>query len=168
MRDLAGPALVEGHADSPVEFRATDSRPGSVIRTVPAHGQFRARLPEGKYIVRCHGEEPARVFLPAGTYELDLRPGQTSDYWLSKLLSGNGEVRIRVSARGNGAHRFRIRTDNLTLPDGDKELILTRGSVGTLEWQGSIRAPDTPWIPVVTADENPTTRKELMGAAWEP
>jgi hypothetical protein len=168
MRDLAGPALVEGHADSPVEFRATDSRPGSVIRTVPAHGQFRAMLPEGKYIVRCHGQEQARVFLPAGTYELDLRPGQTLDYWLSKLPSATGEVRVRVSARGNGAHRFHIRTDNLTLPDGDKELILTRGSVSTWEWQGSIRSPDTPWTAVVTVDENPTTRKELMGAAWEP
>jgi len=168
MRDLAGPALVEGHADSPVEFRATDSGPGSVIRTVPAHGQFRAMLPEGKYIVCCRGQEQAQVFLPAGIYQLDLRPGQTLDYWLSKLLSANGEVRIRVSARGNGAHRFRIRTDNLTLPDGDKELILTRGSVSTWEWQGSIRSPDTPWIAVVTVDENPTTRKELMGAAWEP
>jgi hypothetical protein len=168
MRDLAGPALVEGQADSPVEFTTAGSSPDSVIRVIPAQGQFRAMLPEGRYTVRCHGEEQTHVFLPAGTYHLELRSGRALDYDVSRLSSGNGEVRIRVSARGNGSHRFRIRTDNLTLTEEEKELILKRGSASEAEWQGHIRSPETPWTAVVIADENPTNRKELTGAAWAP
>ena len=125
-------------------------------------------LPEGKYTVRCHGEEQARTFLPAGTYHLDLRSGQAFDFEITKLSSGDGQVRIRVSARGNGSHRFNIRTDNLTLPDAQKELILKRGSAGTLEWSGRITSLDSPWVAVVIADENPAIREELMGATGEP
>jgi hypothetical protein len=167
MRELAGPALVEGQADSPVEFIAISSGPSAVIRANPTSGQFRAMLPEGKYTVRCHGEEQVRIFLPAGTYHLDLRPGHTLDFEISKLASAAGEVRIRVSARGGGTHRFSIRTDNLTLPEAQKELILKRGRAGTLEWSGRITSPDTPWVAVAIADEDPTMRKELMGSAWE-
>jgi len=47
-------------------------------------------------------------------------------------------------------------------------LILKRGSVGTLEWSGRITSMESPWVAVVIADENPTIRKELIGAAWEP
>jgi hypothetical protein len=168
MRDLAGPALVEGQADSPVEFIATGSGPNTVIKANPKHGQFRVMLPEGKYTLRCHGEEQARIFLPAGTYHLDLRPGQALDFEITKLSSGDREVRIRLSARGEGSHRFNVRADNLTLPDAQKQLLLKRGSVGTLEWSGRITALATPWVAVAIADENPALRKGLMGAAWEP
>ena len=202
MRDLAGPALVEGQADSTVEFipniqddrtlqrssadwqsavspignrqsagtyeTLNSSGPGAVIQANPTNGQFRAMLPEGKYTVRCQGEEQTRVFLPAGTYHLDLRPGQALDFEISKLRSGDGVVRLRVSARGNGRHRFSVRTDNLALPDPRKELNLKKGSIGTLEWSGRITALDSPWVAVVIGDDNPAVRKELVGAAWEP
>jgi hypothetical protein len=83
-------------------------------------------------------------------------------------MSGEGELQIQVNAWGYGRHRFSIRTDNLTLSDAPKELTLKRGSTGSLEWRGRIRSPDTPWIAVVIADDNPTIRKELMGTAWGP
>ena len=88
------------------------------------------------------------------------------DLELSKAESRDGAVRIKVNARGGGRHRFRIRTDNLTVSEGEKELVLPPGSAGVLEWQGRIRSPDTPWTAVVIADENTTNRKELIGAAW--
>jgi len=168
MRDLAGPALVEGQADSPVEFIPNISGPGTVTRAKPTNGQFRVMLPEGKYTVRCRKEEEWRIFLPAETYHLDLRPGRALDFEISKLSFGDGEIRIRVSARGEGSHRFSIRTDNLTLSDAKKELILKRGSAGTLEWSGRIISMETPWVAVVIADENSAIQKELAGAAWEP
>jgi len=168
MRDLAGPALVEGQADSVVEFMPTASVPGAGIRVDPTNGKFRAMLPEGKYTVRSQGEARSCTFLPTGTYHLDLRPGQAVEFESSKLSAENGEVRIKVSARGEGRHRFSIRTDNLLLPDARRDLILKRGSVGTLEWSGRITALDSPWVAVVIADENPAGRKELIGAAWEP
>jgi len=167
MRDLAGPALVEGQADSPVEFVATGVTPRSAIRAIPVQGRFRVSLPEGKYHLRCHGEEQSRVFLPAGTYHLDLRRGRALDFEVSELRSGDGAMHLRVSARGRGTHRFSIRTDNLLLSAGDQELLLTRGKVGAVEWHGSIRSPETPWVAVVIPDGDLTMRKELMGAAWE-
>lgn len=169
MCDLAGPALVEGQADSPVEFVKTDSgKNGAIVQANPTNGQFRVMLPEGKYTVRCQQEQQSRIFLPAGTYHLDLRAGWAMDFEISKLTSGDGEVRIRLSARGEGTHRFNVRTDNLAIRDGSKELVLERASAGTLEWSGRITSADSPWVAVVIADENPTIRKELMGAAWEP
>jgi hypothetical protein len=90
------------------------------------------------------------------------------DFDISKRLSGDGELQIQVNVRGYGRHRFSIRTDNLSLPDAPKELTLKRGSTGSLEWRGRIRSPDTSWIALVIADDNPTIRKELMGTAWGP
>jgi hypothetical protein len=168
MRDLAGPALIEGQAESPVEFIASSSGASATIQANPVNGRFRALLPEGKYTVRCHREEQAQIFLPGGAYHLDLRTGRVLDFAVSKRMSGEGELQIQVNARGYGRHRFSIRTDNLTLSDAPKELTLKRGSTGSLEWRGRIRSPDTPWIAVVIADDNPTIRKELMGTAWGP
>ena len=168
MRDLAGPALVEGQADSTIEFVATGGRSSAVTRVVPADGRFRVMLPEGKYTVRCRREAQTHVFLPAGKYSMDLRAGRSFDYEVSKLPSRDGEVRIRVSARGNGRHRFCLRTDNLTIFEVERELSLKTGSVGTVEWQGSIQSSDNPWTAVIIADGNPINRKELTGAAWEP
>ena len=167
MRDLAGPALVEGQADSPVKFIPADPGPNSVFVSNPKKGQFRAWLPEGKYTVRCREEEQVETFLPAGAYHLDLRSGRSLDFVISRGFSEAGEVRIRLSARGEGIHRFSLRTDNLTLADAQKELSLKRGGIGTLEWSCRITSLDTPWVAVVFADDNLASRKELMGAAWE-
>jgi hypothetical protein len=146
---------------------ATGSGPSAVSQANPTNGQFRVLLPEGKYTVRCHGQEQSQIFLPAATYHLDLRPGHTLDFEISKLSYADGKVRIRVSVRGDGTHRFSIRTENLALADAHQELIFKPGSVDTLEWSGRITSLDTPWVAVVIVDGNPTIRKELMGAAWE-
>ncbi len=76
-------------------------------------------------------------------------------------------MQIRLTARGEGLHRFNLRANNFTLVSGAKELTLKRGMVSALEWHGRINSLDRPWVAVVIADENPATRKELLGAAWE-
>ena len=167
MRDLAGPALVEGQADSPVEFIATSSERERCHPGESNNGQFRAMLPEGKYTVRCHGEEQARDFLPAGTYHLDLRPGRALDFDISKRQSEDGEVRIRVNARGTAA----------TVSAFARITSRSRGAEGIdpetrehrhLEWRGQDPFSGHPLDCVVIADDNPAIRKELTGAAWEP
>jgi hypothetical protein len=164
---LAGPALVEGQAGSTVEFQ--DTAYGHRIEVTPglANGRFRAMLPEGKYRVRCKGEEQTRTFLPGGTYELDLRPGRGVDFEVSGSSSSIGEVTIKVSARGNGSHRFALRADNLTVSGAERELTLRPGVAGTLEWRARIASADTPWVAVLVPDDNLSFRKEVTGAGWE-
>ena len=167
MRDLAGPAVVEGQAASAIEFKEATS--GQLIEVKPnlVTGRFRIALPEGKYIVRSGGAEQTQIFLPGGTYNLDLRPGRAWGFEVSKDTSGSGEVTIRLTARGSGAHRFALRVDNLTLSGADKEVTLRPGVAGTLEWRARIASPDTPWVAVVVPDDDLAQRKELTGAAWE-
>jgi hypothetical protein len=165
MRDLSGPALVEGQADTAVVFKELTT--GQVIVTEPNRvtRRFRILLPEGKYAVSCNGEEQNQTFLPAATYNLDLRPSKAVSFEISALRSGKGEVIIKVSAHGSGSHHFSIRTDNLTLPNPRKELILQPGQTGKLEWHVTISSPDTPWVAVVIPDDDLSQRKELTGSA---
>jgi hypothetical protein len=168
MRDLAGPVLVQGLADATVEFISASSASNSIVRIQPVNGQFRVMLPEGSYALRCNGFQQKRVFLPAFSYHLDLRQDHAFDYELSTLPTGADGVRIVLKAHGSGRHGFRVRTDNLTLSEGEKELTLSPGGWGILEWQGSVGSPNTPWTAVVIADEDLTNRKELTGNAWRP
>ncbi len=167
MRDVAGPALVQGEADSAVEFTPKGPAPQSVIKANSVKGHFRVLLPEGEYLVRCHGEQRSQTLLPTGVYHLDLRPGHAVDFEVSKAVSADGAVRIRLTARGEGLHRFNVRTDNLTLASPAKELNLKRGIGGVWEWSGRINSVESPWVAVVIADENPASRKELLGSAWD-
>jgi hypothetical protein len=166
MRDLAGPALVEGKADAALEFVPAGSKQ-AILTIQPVNGQFRATLPEGRYTVKRHEEEQTLVCLPAGVYHLDLQTGRVLDFEISTISHTGSEVRIRLRARGQGRHYFSVRSDNLDINDAQKGLNLQRGSVGTLEWNGRINSLGSPWVVVVVADENLENRRELMGAAWE-
>ena len=167
MRDLAGPALVEGHADDAVEFKETIS--GQAVEEKPdsTTGHFRVMLPEGKYTIRCKSEEQTRTFLPSATYSLDLRSGRVLDFQVSRESSSSADVTIKLAARGTGRHRFLLRSDNLTVNGGAKELPLQPGGAGTLEWRGKITEPDMPWVAVIVPDGDLAARKEVTGAAWE-
>jgi len=163
MQKLAGPALVEGSAASTVEFKESTWGQRIVVEPDHASGRFRTMLPEGNYTVRCGDQEQTRTFLPAGTYNVDLRPGRSLDYKVTKETAGAGEVKIAVSARGSGSHWFSIRTENLAINGGEKELSLRSGVAGTVEWRARVSSPDTPWVAVVVPDDDLSQRKEVMG-----
>ncbi len=167
MADLDGPALVEGQAASAVEFHATAGEPPVVVKPDLANGRFRTRLPEGKYKVTCNGEKLMRIFLPGAAYQLDLRPGRTLDFQVSREKIGSGEVAIKVTARGSGNHRFSLRAENLTLNPGVQELKLQPETAGSLAWRAGIESADSPWVAVIIPDDDLSQRKEVMGASWE-
>jgi len=85
------------------------------------------------------------------------------DYKVTKETAGAGEVKIAVSARGSGSHWFSIRTENLAINGGEKELSLRSGVAGTVEWRARVSSPDTPWVAVVVPDDDLSQRKEVMG-----
>jgi hypothetical protein len=168
MTDLAGPALVEGQADSTVEFKETTYGQPIIVNPDLASGHFRAKVPEGNYSVWCNGEKYSRTFLPGATYKLDLRSDRALDFQVSQAKHEEGEVTIKISAKGNGSHQFSMRTENLTLSETQKELTLKHGSVGSLTWHARMASQRTPWVAVVVPDDDLSQRKEVMGAAWEP
>jgi hypothetical protein len=167
MRDLAGPAVVEGQADAPVEFVPLTGQPAQVQRALSAHGRFRITLPEGAYTIRSRRLEQRQTFLAAGDYRLDLRSGHFLDYTLKKTASPDGNPVVRLSARGEGRHRFHLRTDNLSVSGAGKELDLSLSTPSVIEWQGRVASPDTPWFAVVVVDDDPSQRRELTGSAWD-
>jgi hypothetical protein len=166
MRDLAGPALIEGQASSTVEFTENTSGEQIVVNTNPVTGIFRVMLPEGNYTILSNGQEYKKQVLPGGIYNLDLRPGQALDFDVTGITSINGRVTVKLTARGNGSHHFIIRTDNLKITDIQKDLILKSGQTVILEWHGSIISKETPWIAVVIPDDNILLKKEVFGTTW--
>jgi len=158
MRDLAGPAMVEGRSPAVVEFREVTS--GKVTRVQPdfASGHFRAVLSEGSYAV--NGERRVTL-LPGGMYRLD----PAFDFTVSKEKAGSGQVAIRVEARGRGAHRFTIRAHNLSVQPQELPVTLGDGGAQTVTFTAKVTAADAPWIALVIPDNDLARRKELIGSA---
>ena len=167
MTDLSGPALVEGQANASVEFKEITTGQKVTVEPNLSTMRFRAMLPEGKYIVRCSGQEQSQTLLPAGTYNLDLRPEKSLSFTITKSITAKGELVIKIHASGMGAHHFNLRTDNLTLSGQRKELVLKPGQAGELEWHASISSKDTPWVAVIVPDDDLSQRKEITGVGWE-
>jgi hypothetical protein len=84
MRDLAGPALVEGQAGAAVEFVEATTGQRIAVTTDPVTGRFRAMVPDGTYVLRSGDSSITRTFLACGTYDLDLLPGRALDFEVTK------------------------------------------------------------------------------------
>ncbi len=162
MRDLAGPALVEGNTGSMIEFVDIISGQKMVIQPDQTSGSFRAMIPEGRYRITCNNESIIRNFLPGGTYYLDLSSGQVMDFELSLALTGKEEIRIQVNVHGSGNHTLDIRAENLSIKGIHKVLSLNSGNSVIFEWRGRIINPELPWVAVVIPDGDLSTKKELM------
>lgn len=167
MQDLTGPALVEGHTApgiGGVEF--TEAATGRVIpATADRSGSFRIFLPDGVYRVRSGEGRTSLTALAGGTYDLDLRPGRSSEFTIAAETARNGEVTIRVTASGAGRHTFAVRAGNLQVDAAAKETMLTPGQTATLTWKGRPIASDGPWVVVVVPDDDISRRRDLVGPA---
>ncbi|MGD0362071.1 MAG: glycoside hydrolase family 9 protein [Bryobacteraceae bacterium] len=167
MRDLDGPALVEGQAAGPVVFQEKNWGRKLEVQPDPATGNFRTYVPEGRYTVRSRDCETARTFLSAGTYNLNLLPGQWWDLQVSSETTAAGDVTVKALARGRGVHRLQLRAENLTFSGAEKEVLLQSDGTATLEWRGHVAQPRTPWIAVVVPDGDLSGRREIMGSVWK-
>jgi len=164
MKNLSGPALVEGQASAPVEFIDATYGQKTTVQPDAKSGRFRAMLAQGSYRVRSNGAEVTRAFLPGGSYKLDLRAAQALDVQLTQETSASGDVILRASVRGSGQHSFKLRADNLAVEDATKQLTLKAGIAQTFTWRARVVAKDTPWVVVVIPDGDLSQRKELMGS----
>jgi hypothetical protein len=167
MRNVSGPAMVEGFAETNVEFKEINSEQAIMAMPGPSDGRFKVMLPQGNYNVRCGETEHHQVFLPARNYQLDLRPGKTMDFEISQTTSENGEVSVLLTAHGRGRHKFTIRTDNISIDHPEQEFDLKPGLAVKLEWKGHLSSKETPWIAIIVPDDDLSLRKEIMGSVRE-
>ena len=160
MRDLYGPARVEGQADGPVEFVEAASGRRVVVTPDPASKDFRTTLAAGTYTASAGSESETRTFLPGGTYSLDLRRGKalSLDYHCKQTAS---ELAIELRVRGSGVHRFRLRTDNLTLDELEKTVTLQPNAAATITWRARIVSAKQPWTAVIVPDGDTARRLEV-------
>jgi hypothetical protein len=164
IRNFSGPAIIEGFAETSVEFTNKISGQMISINPVLSTGKFNVSLPEGVYFVRCGSREFSRTFLPASDYELDLRPGKTVDFEVAQTTNKKGEVTIVLTVHGSGRHKFTVKTDNMAISNPDQELNLKQGITSTLKWSGRIESKESPWIAIVLPDDKLAQRKEVMGS----
>jgi len=166
MRDVAGPAMLEGRAAPGT--RAVELMEATTSRTITleaaADGAFRAFVPAGEYVLRAGGIETRVRLLPGGTHHVDLRPGRALDFSIDASTAPDGQVTIRVAARGDGAHVFALRAENLDVDARERAVTLRPGTTRTVEWKGRMIARDEPWVAVVIADGDASQRKDAVGA----
>jgi len=77
--------------------------------------------------------------------------------------AANGDVIIRVTATGRGAHRFALRADNLQPVPSVQRATLRPGRAATLEWRTRPRDAGFAWVAVVVADGDASRPRDAVG-----
>jgi hypothetical protein len=162
MRDLAGPATVEGSASGPLQIRDVSTGSVSRIATDPKTGRFHSSVPQGEYELSAGTLKHQLTVLPGESYSLNLVNDSSVEFTFSSEKSAAGVVTLHAVRTGNGRHTVALRTDNLAVEPTLREVDLKTGVPQTIEWQGH-PAADAPWIAVAIPDRQLAGRKELTG-----
>jgi hypothetical protein len=76
----------------------------------------------------------------------------------------NGEVRIELTAFGEGTHTFTVRADNLDVNQPSKSLTLRPGNTGRIQWSATMSSTEAPWVAVVIPDGDVMKRRDVVGS----
>jgi hypothetical protein len=79
---------------------------------------------------------------------------------LTATTAPNGEITLRVTARGEGQHTYTLRSENLVVRDTVRVLRMRDGQ-GTVEWKARPKS-DASWTAVVFADGKITDRRDFV------
>ena len=91
------------------------------------------------------------------------RASSALEWRVSFTRAATGDVKIRVTATGRGAHRFEVRGENLTIDQATKRVTLQPGRAMTIEWTARTQRSDTAWIAAVIADGNTGRPRDVHG-----
>ena len=89
-------------------------------------------------------------------------PTSTPRFTLAATTAADGEITIRLTARGAGTHRYTLRTDNVRDGSASRDVTLREGRPTTVEWKARRIQADAPWVAVVVEDGDATRRRELF------
>ena len=166
MRDLSGPAMVRGVADSGTTAvqLINQTTHQAVTVSAAADGSFRVALPQGRYLVEQGTVRTSLTALAGGTYQVDLRRAHAVTFTASSASAGSRSIDVRATVDGAGQHSFSIRTDNLELSDpATATLDLGVHATRDIVWHARIVDPSTPWVAVVLEDGSLSGHAELSG-----
>jgi hypothetical protein len=163
MRDLSGPAELDGSSPAPVQFREIST--GQISRATPdaKTGSFHATLPEGQYELTAGSQKRLLTALPGETYSVQLAAGKNLDVRLSSETAVGGGVTIRAALSGSGEHTVVLRADNLVTDGSSRKITLKPGVPETVEWHARPAVADAPWVAVVVPDNEISNRREVTG-----
>jgi hypothetical protein len=89
--------------------------------------------------------------------------GRETDFGVTTSTGANGDVTIRVTARGSGTHSFALRSDNFRLLTkvATQTVTLRDGVAATLEWKGRRVNGNAPLVAVVFEDGKASRRRDV-------
>jgi hypothetical protein len=155
MRDLAGPAVLDGASKTPMQLR--DISTGRISNI--AAGRFHTAVPQGEYELTAGSLKRRIIMLPGQSYSVDF---DDVEFTLAGEKNASGVVTLRAVATGTGHHTITLRTDNLPVEAAVREVDLKTGVPQTIEWQAR-PSSDAPWVAVAVPDRQISRRKELTG-----
>ena len=99
-----------------------------------------------------------------------LRPDSLPDcaFDLAADTAADGKITIRLSARGQGRHRFTVRADNLVISNPNQELDLKGDLPMAARWTAAIVNAKVPWVAVVFPDDKLAQRREVTAKIHPP
>jgi hypothetical protein len=99
-----------------------------------------------------------------------LRPEPLPDcaFTLMAETANGGKIVIRLSARGQGRHRFTVRAENLAITGPNQELDLNKDAQTTAQWTASVVNAKAHWVAVVVPDGNLAQRREVAANINRP
>jgi hypothetical protein len=90
------------------------------------------------------------------------------EFAVEALDEGDHDVRIRVTAQGEGTHTFTLRARNLTVDRPVRTVNVRAGESATLEWRVRRRDRAASWVAVVIPDGDVSRRRELFESCCRP
>lgn len=89
--------------------------------------------------------------------------GPPPGFALAATPGARGEVTIRLTASGTGAHRYTLRAENLRVRAPSRTVAGRAGRPGTVEWRARVVDAAAPWAAVAVEDGRAARRREVFG-----
>jgi hypothetical protein len=86
------------------------------------------------------------------------------DFDVTSTTAANGEVTLRVTARGEGQHTFAPRFENVNAAPA-KTVTLRGETPVAVEWKVRPIVPEAAWVAVVVADGDARIRRDIVSVA---
>ena len=118
---------------------------------------------QNMYVYKEVWVHPSNRWLTLMADLLAAPPASSPTFDLVASEAGDGEVTLRLTARGTGTHAYALRVDNLRPSPPARSVTLRDGRPATIEWRARRVRPDAPWVAVVVEDGDATRRREAFG-----